>query len=384
VSAGRTFDVAVVGAGIVGLAATDALLRRGARVVCLAGGQPGHGQSAGDARGFRHLHADPALTALAVRSAAAWRRLEERAGVEILERGGALHLRPDPEAGAAALADAGVSARVVDGTEARRHLPWLAGGAGPFLFDPGGGAVRARPAFSAFTRLAGDALVRARVEGLDPAADGVRLATSAGDVRCERCLVCAGTGTERLVAPVGIALDRTRRVALRLTFPVRSHAPGPVPVWGDRSERFGERAYGTPEGPDRYAVGLQDVSPPIDDGFAEAVPAGADVTLVRGRLIAYVRAAFPGLEPHPVDGVLRLTTALRGHGDDAFGLWERDGVLAFAGHNLFKHAAALGELLAGAALGEEADPVLRPKPRPGSPAPRSSSAPARTAGRGRR
>jgi sarcosine oxidase len=353
-------EVAVVGAGIVGLSTTDALLRRGAGVVCLAGGHPGHGQSAGAARGFRHLHADPALTALAVRSAAAWRALEERAGVEVLERGGALHLRPDAEAGAAALADAGVEARVIDAAEARRRLPWLAPDAGPALFDPGGGAVRARPAFAALTAFAGDALVRARVEAIAPGGDCVVLRTSAGDVRCERCVVCAGAGTERLVAPVGIALDRERRVALRLTFPVGSRADGPVPVWGDRSERYGERAYGTPEGPDRYAVGLQDVSAPIDDPHAEAVPGGADLTAVRARLLAYVRAAFPGLEPHPVDAVLRLTTALRGLGDDAFGLWERDGVLAFAGHNLFKHAAMLGELLAGAALGGEPDPVLRP------------------------
>jgi sarcosine oxidase len=360
VSAPRQVEVAVVGAGIVGLATTDALLRRGTRALCLAGGHPGHGQSAGAARGFRHLHADPAQTALAVRSAAAWRRLEERAGAEILERGGALHLRPDPEADAAALRAAGVEARVLDAAGARRRLPWLAGDAGPALFDPGGGAVRARPAISALARFAGDALVRARVEAIEPGGASLVLRTTAGDVRCERCVVCAGTGTERLVAPVGIALDRERRVALRLTFPVRSRAAGPVPVWGDPTERYGERAYGTPEGPERYAVGLQDVSPPIDDPQAEAVPGGADLTAVRARLLAYVRAAFPGLEPHPVDAVLRLTTALRGRGDDAFGLWERGGVLAFAGHNLFKHAAMLGELLADAALGGDRDPVLDP------------------------
>ena len=80
---------------------------------------------------------------------------------------------------------------------------------------------------------------------------------------------------------------------------------------------------------------------------------------MRARLLAYVRAAFPGLEPHPVDAVLRLTTALA-HDEDAFGLWERDGVLAFAGHNLFKHGPMLGELIAAAALGDEWDPALRP------------------------
>jgi sarcosine oxidase len=359
VSAPREVEVAVVGAGIVGLCATDALLRRGARVVCLAGGHPGHGQSAGAARGLRHLHADPALTALTTRSVAAWRRLEERAGVDILERGGALQLRPDAEADAAALAGAGLQPRVLTRAEAEPHMPWLAPDAEPLLFDPAGGAVRARPAFAALTRFAGDALVRTRVQAIEPGGDGVRLRTPTGDVRCRRCLVCAGTGTERLVAPLGIALDRTRRAALRLTFPVSSRAPGPVPVWGDRSERYGERAYGAPEGPDRYAVGLQDVSPPVSDPLAEAVPGDADLSGIRARLLAYVGAAFPGLEPHPVDTVLRLTTELTGLGDDAFGLWERDGVLAFAGHNLFKHAASLGDLLAGAALGEAWDPVLR-------------------------
>jgi len=93
----------------------------------------------------------------------------------------------------------------------------------------------------------------------------------------------------------------------------------------------------------------------------EAVPAAAvDVSAARRRLVAYVQAALPGLDPEPVDGVLRLIAPLRGPDEDAIGLWVRDGVLAFAGHNLFKHAPALGELLAAAALGDDPDPVLRP------------------------
>jgi sarcosine oxidase len=189
----------------------------------------------------------------------------------------------------------------------------------------------------------------------------VRVRTAAGDLRCRRCLVCAGAGTERLVAPLGIAIERERRAALRLTFPVVSPPDGPMPVWGDRSGRFGERAYGTPEGADRYAVGLVATTEPLDAPGAEALPSAAvDVSDVRRRLIAYVRAAFPGLDPEPVDAVLRMITPFRGADEDRFGLWTRDGVLAFAGHNLFKHAPALGELLAGAALGDEPDPLLAP------------------------
>ena len=89
------------------------------------------------------------------------------------------------------------------------------------------------------------------------------------------------------------------------------------------------------------------------------MPAAAvDVSAARRRLVAYVRAAFPGLDPDPVDGVLRLIAPLRGPDEDALGLWARDGVLAFAGHNLFKHAPALGDR--AAALGDDPDPVVRP------------------------
>ena len=352
-------DVAVVGAGIVGLATADALLRRGATVACVDPGRPGHGQSAGVARGFRHLHDDPALTGLARESHAAWRAWEERAGTEMLERGGALRLG-DAEAGAAALAAAGLEPRVLSGDEAREHLPWLARTEERLLFDPLGGALRARPAFAALRGWVGDSLRAARVERIEPGGDRVVLHTSAGTLGAGRCVVCAGAGTERLVAPLGLDVARERRAHLRLTFPARMPARGRVPVWADRSGRFGPGAYGAPEGPGRYALGLavDDAYPEVLDPFAEHVPGGLDLRPARARLIAYARDAFPGLVPDPVDAVLRLTATLRGGHPDAFVLREAGGVLALAGHNLFKHAPPLGDLLAGAALGVERHPVL--------------------------
>jgi len=367
VSAPAEVDVAVIGAGIVGLAATDALARRGAHVVCLDGGGPGHGQSAGAARGFRHLHDDPALMRLARRSRAGWRAWEERAGTELLERGGVVRLGGDVEPDIAALREIGVQARALDGAEAARRMPWLAPEAGPLLLDPDGGALRARAAIAALARFAGDRLVRARVEALEPSDEGVTVRTTAGEIRCRRCLVCAGAGTERLVAPLGIAIERDRRAHLRLTFATAGGvaADGPAPVWSDRSGRFGEGSYGVPEGPGRYALGLTVPDyPAISDPLAETVTGGLDLRTQRARLIAYAAAAMPGLDPAPVDAVLRLTTTLRGASSDAFGLWARGGVLAFAGHNLFKHAPSLGELLADAALDDgPPDPLLRP-PRP--------------------
>jgi sarcosine oxidase len=297
-----------------------------------------------------------------VESRAAWRALEERTGVELLERGGMLRLGAAVEPEIAALRSVGVEARVVDAAEAAARLPALAPEAGPLLLDPDAGAIRARAAIGALAGLLGDRVIPARVHAIEPDGDGVRLRTSAGDVRCGRCLLCAGAGTERLVAPLGIAIARERRAAFRLTFRMSPPAAAPMPVWSDRSERFGERAYGTPEGLDRYAIGLIATTPPLDAPRAEALPPGAvDVRAARRRLIAYVRAALPGLDPEPVDGMLRIIATLPGPDEDALGLWRRDGVLAFAGHNLFKHAPRLGELLADAALGDgPADPRLRP------------------------
>jgi sarcosine oxidase len=355
-------DVAVVGAGIVGLAAAEALAARGADVLCLDGGAPGHAQSAGAARSFRHLHADPALMALAVRSRAAWRALEERTGVELLERGGMLRLGGEHEPDIAALRALGIEARVLDAAEAAARLPMLGPEAGPLLFDPGAGAVRVGDAVRALTGLLGARVVRARVRAAEPVAGGVRLDTSAGALRSRRCLLCAGAGTERLVRPLGVTIERERRAALRLTFRVTAAPDGPMPVGGDRSGRFGARAYGTPDGPGRYAIGLIATSGPLDAGDAEALPSGAvDVRDARRRLVAYVRAAFPGLDPDPVDGVLRMITPLRGPDEDRFGLWARDGVLAFAGHNLAKHAPRRRARRAHAALGDgPPDPLLRP------------------------
>jgi sarcosine oxidase len=342
----------VVGAGVVGLAACDALARRGVDVCCLERGEPGQGQSAGLARGFRHLHAEPALIRRAVAAREGWRAWEERSGLTLLGREGALRRGPELGAEVAALRAAGVAAETITASDALERMPFLAPRDEPLLFDPAAGALRALEAVAMLARRAGSRLVRTHVASLEPRRRGVRLRTAAGAIDAGASVVCAGAGAERLLGPLGLGVRQDRRAHLRLTFRVRRPGPSGSPTWSDRSGVFGATAYGVAEGRDRYAVGIADPGAyPSVAGEAEDVPATVDVAPARRRVLAYVAFAFPGLELEPVDAVLRLTTALPGGAEDGWSIERGDGVIALQGHNLFKWAPVLGEELATAALG---------------------------------
>jgi sarcosine oxidase len=342
-------DVCVIGAGIVGLAAAASLLDRGLEVACFERSEPGQGQSAGRTRQFRHLHHDPELIEVAVSAREAWLRWEQRFERTLLGQEGAL--RAGAEASELdALRAAGVPAVALDADAARELFPIAGDLTGLLLWDPLAGAIRAADAVAALSEFAGASLCRAEVFTIAVHGDSVEVRADGGVHRAGRCVVCAGAGTDRLVRPLGLDLRQERQAHLRLAFRTRVSPSRSLPCFSDRRGSSSDVVYALSDLDDRYAVGLAAVNeyPQIAD-LASEVPAGVDVSSQRDRIISYVSRALPGLDPRPVDEVMRLTTTTPENPEDGFGIWREGPVVALAGPNLFKFAPVLGERLAAQA-----------------------------------
>jgi sarcosine oxidase len=104
----RGCEVAVVGAGVVGMATAKAFVAGGLDVKCFERAQPGGGQSAGATRLFRHRHESDELVSLAVLARKAWVRWEDEVARRLIGDEGVLRFDPDLDAAAQRLSTAAV------------------------------------------------------------------------------------------------------------------------------------------------------------------------------------------------------------------------------------------------------------------------------------
>ncbi|MFD8963030.1 FAD-dependent oxidoreductase, partial [Streptomyces anulatus] len=126
----RDIDIAVIGAGVLGLATTDSLVRRGADVVCFDGRVPGSGLSGGLTRTFRHRHDDERHVALAVDGRAGFAEWERRSGKVLIGDEGAVYAGMGP-ADVKGLALHGVAHHFVEAAGQDSVFPGLAPVDGP-------------------------------------------------------------------------------------------------------------------------------------------------------------------------------------------------------------------------------------------------------------
>lgn len=342
------------------MATTDALARRGTNVVCFDGRRPGQGQSGGLTRTFRHRHDDERLVRLAIEARAGWRRWEDRCSRRLLGSEGAVYAGMEL-ADAAGLDLHDVPHRFEDQSMHSELFAALAPMDGPLLVDPLAGALRARSTIEALVDWVGDRIETVEVHGVTAPrdGDGVEIQTADAIYRARHVVICAGTATPRLAAGASLEVPVFHSLHARPRFRVRAEIQGAsLPCWVDRSGTYGEQVYGSPVGATgSYVVGL------IGDGVdvlmtgGTTVPPATEIEAHARRVAAYVQRALPGLDPEP-EGVRVCVMSKLPAGSDAFGAWQADGVTAIAGHNLFKMAPVIGELLADAALENRMPEIL--------------------------
>lgn len=359
-------DVGVIGAGIVGLATAYAAAQEGLPVTVYDPSPPGNGQSAGHSRLFRHSHDDPRLVAMAIRSRELWRQWESEFGTELVSDDGSVALGPGIDDRLRVLAEfPDLPARRVGSDELAERMPLLAPFDGPAMLDETGGSIRTRAAIAALSEQVRDSLVTDHVITVRPTRGGtVELRTGSGRHEHDRVVVCAGRGTAALARGVGLSIPVHESAHARVTFAVRGTPPGRIATLQDGSGVFGETGVYAAAYPDNthYALGL-----------SHSTPAGADGSVADPTLLAqfaerasdYVATALPGLDPTPAGHVHCWVTELP-WSDDGIAVWDVDNISFVAGHNLFKHAPALGRALASHITHGDLPDDLRPSARLGA------------------
>jgi sarcosine oxidase len=147
--------VAVIGAGVMGLAAGRALTQRGHEIVVYDQYRFGHdrGSSHGRSRIFRLAYGEKEYVRLAQESLGLWRGLEAETGETLLELNGLLEIVRTLEESTANTLDAcGVEWHRLEAGEAERRYPVHVPDGSFVVLQPEAGIVRADKALAAFAR----------------------------------------------------------------------------------------------------------------------------------------------------------------------------------------------------------------------------------------
>mgnify|MGYP006275712135 FL=1 len=208
------FDLAVVGAGILGLAHALAAARAGLRVVVIDRDAQARGASI---RNFGFVtvtgQAAGACWRLARRSRALWAEVAAAAGLPVLQRGLLVTARrPEAEAviDAFLATEMGQGCRRLTAPEARRYAP-LAPGVTAALYSPHELRVESREALPRLAAWLAEAHGVAFRRGVTVhAVDPPGVETSAGPLEAEAVVVCPGDATTGLFAEIFAARGVTR------------------------------------------------------------------------------------------------------------------------------------------------------------------------------
>lgn len=323
-------EVAVVGAGVNGLAAAWALRRRGVDVTVYEQFELGHtrGSSHGRTRIFRLAYPETKWVRLAQDALRGWRELEAESGETLLHLNGLLELyREGVVSSQQALEECDAACELLTHEDAAARFGVSPAPDAFVLLQPDAGVVYSDRALRAFAR-------GLRIE------EGHRI-DSLEDVDAEVVVVCAGPWARRLLAPLGIDLPVVETRETVAYFRLEGEIPSVVAEVVERGHGF----YSLADPIHGLKVGSHMRGKQADPDVVE----GADADLVR-EIADWTAERFPHADPEPLGAESCFYTTT----DDERFLLERHGRYvvgsACSGHG-FKFAPAVGELLADLATG---------------------------------
>jgi sarcosine oxidase len=243
-------EFVVVGAGLLGLAASRALGGLGRDVLCLEQARVGHewSGSKGNSRAFRYNYDDPKLNAMVADAERAWRELEAASGLRILEPHPFLNFGGRLSEYAAGLREAGSAVEYLEADDVAEGFPTVAI-RGPAVLEPTAGMIRADRARDAL-RATTKAELREEVEvtAVHDGSAAVRLETTAGPIEATRVLICAGPGTAPLLRSMGLEYRVFTALQQVVYVDAGPAAAGSASPWPAVVQRF----YAGPDAPAWY------------------------------------------------------------------------------------------------------------------------------------
>jgi sarcosine oxidase len=321
--------IAVIGAGVMGLATARALDRQGQSVVVYEQFESGHarGSSHGRSRIFRLAYAEEEYVRLAQESLGLWRRLEAETGETLLELNGLLEIvRTLEESTARTLEACGVEWHRLDGAEAEKRFPIRVPEGSFAVLQPEAGIVRADKALTAFGR---DLDIRYRTR------------VHPDQLDAEVVVVTAGSWVNELLEePLPVKVTRETVCYFR---PENGR---PIPsLVSFKPDSHTHDMYSLADPVYGLKVGAHHAGPEVDPNE----PGEPEPRLIE-QIAGWAREAYRLAEPDPVVAETCLYTTTP---DETFVL-ERRGRLVIgspcSGHG-FKFAPAIGERLADLATG---------------------------------
>ena len=353
----RTYDVAIIGAGVFGAWTAHHLQRAGLSIALIDAYGAGNSRSSsgGESRIIRMGYgADEIYTRWSMRALQLWQEFDAEHNAALFHRTGLLWLAGGDGAHARAslaiFTRLGVAHEVIARDELERRYPQINFGAIEWaICEPDSGVLMARRAVQTIVRAAikdGVDYFTAAVEPLTRSGRLAEVATRKGEhIAANQFVFACGPWLPKLFpALLGEQIRPNRQEVFFFGTPPGDarFAPPQLPAWIDWSSE----TYGVPNIESRgFKVALDRHGPPIDPDSQERTPTPALLAEVR----AFLSQRFPALANAPLveSRVCQYENTSNGdflidHHPDFANVWLVGGG---SGHG-FKHGPALGEYVA--------------------------------------